>query len=248
MTNSDVDAVELLGLVVTVVPSLLVQHSVEGDGSLSGLTITNDQFTLTTTDRYHGVDGLETSLYWLVDGLSGKDTWGLDLGSSSLSGLDWALSVNGFTQSVDDTTKHSLADWYVDLNFVRCFSLSLPCFSTYNLASSLDGLAFLDQSVGTEQHDTDLTGFQVHAHALDTGGEFDELFSLDIAHAMDTGNTVTDGQDTTSLSKTCLFLYTADSLLEDGGDFGRGGFGIGGICSHSIYRSWVNGSRLEKYY
>ena len=42
---------------------------------------------------------------------------------------------------------------------------------TYNLSSTLDGLAFLDQSIGTEQHNTDLTGFQVHAHALDTRGK-----------------------------------------------------------------------------
>jgi hypothetical protein len=61
-----------------------------------------------------------------------------------------------------------------------------------------------------------LTGFQVHAHALDTGSELDEFFGLDIAHAMDTRNTVTNGQNAASLSKTCLFLYTTDSLLEDG--------------------------------
>ena len=44
-------------------------------------------------------------------------------------------------------------------------------FCTYNLASTLDGLALTDKSVGTEEHDTDLAGLEVHAHALDTGGE-----------------------------------------------------------------------------
>jgi hypothetical protein len=44
-------------------------------------------------------------------------------------------------------------------------------FYTYNLASTLDGLALTDKSVGTEEHDTDLAGLEVHAHALDTGGE-----------------------------------------------------------------------------
>lgn len=42
---------------------------------------------------------------------------------------------------------------------------------TYNLASTLDGLALTDKSVGTEEHNTDLAGLEVHAHALDTGGE-----------------------------------------------------------------------------
>lgn len=62
----------------------------------------------------------------------------------------------------------------------------------YDLTCSLDSLALSHQSVGTEEHNTDLTGFQVHAHALDTGGELDKLLGLDIAHAIDTGDTVTD--------------------------------------------------------
>jgi hypothetical protein len=42
---------------------------------------------------------------------------------------------------------------------------------TYNLAGTLDGLTLLDETVGTEQDDTDLAGLQVHTHTLDTGGE-----------------------------------------------------------------------------
>lgn len=41
----------------------------------------------------------------------------------------------------------------------------------YNGTSTLDSLAFLDETIGTEQHNTDLAGFEVHAHTLDTGGE-----------------------------------------------------------------------------
>lgn len=82
---------------------------------------------------------------------------------------------------------------------------------TYNLAGTLDGLTLLDETVGTEQHDTDLAGLEVHAHTLDTGGEpmvivslpawgmprhwgvhiLDQLLSLDVGHAVNTGNTVT---------------------------------------------------------
>jgi hypothetical protein len=42
---------------------------------------------------------------------------------------------------------------------------------TYNLTGTLDGLTLLDETIGTEQHNTDLTGLEVHAHSLDTGGE-----------------------------------------------------------------------------
>lgn len=99
----------------------------------------------------------------------------------------------------------------------------------YDLSGTLDGFTFLDKTIRTEKHNTDLTSFQVHAHALDTGGEFDQFLGLDIAQAMDTGNTITNGQDTTSFSEASLFLYTTNSLLEDGGDFGRGCFGVGGV-------------------
>lgn len=94
---------------------------------------------------------------------------------------------------------------------------------SHNLASTLDGLTLSDLTIGTEKHNTDMAGFQVHAHALDTGGELDELLGLDVAHAINTGNTVTNGQDATSLGKTRLFLDTADPLLENGGDFGGRG-------------------------
>jgi len=49
--------------------------------------------------------------------------------------------------------------------------------ATYNLSGTLDGLALLDKTVGTEKHDTDLAGFEVHAHTLDTGGEPVQLVS-----------------------------------------------------------------------
>lgn len=84
---------------------------------------------------------------------------------------------------------------------------------TYNLAGTLDSLALTDETVRTEQHDTDLTGLEVHAHALDARGEpgkqgldasfetcrrvgdsLDQLLSLDVGQAVDTGNTVTRSQ------------------------------------------------------
>lgn len=115
LANSDVDAVELLGLVVAAVPALLVQDGVQSDGSLSGLTITNDQLTLTTANGNHCVDGLETSLHGLVDGATGQDTRSLELGTAPLGGLDGALAVNGVSERIDDTTEKSLADTDVDL-------------------------------------------------------------------------------------------------------------------------------------
>jgi len=86
----------------------------------------------------------------------------------------------------------------------------------YDLSGTLDAFTFLDETIGTEKHDTNLTSFQVHAHASDTRSELDQLFSLDIAQTVYTSNTVTNGQNATSFSEASLFLNTTDSLLEDG--------------------------------
>lgn len=115
LTDGNVDAVKLLGLVAAVVPSLLVEHGIESDSSLSGLTVTNDELTLATTNRHHGVDGLQTGLHGLVDGTTGQDTRGLDLGTAPLRGLDGALAIDWVAERVDDTAKHLHTDWDVDL-------------------------------------------------------------------------------------------------------------------------------------
>jgi hypothetical protein len=110
LTDGDVDAVELLGLVVAVVPTLLVEHGIEGDGSLASLTITDNQLTLTTADGNHGIDSLETGLDGLVDGAAGQNARSLELGTTLLLGVEGALAIDRVTEGIDDTTKKLRAD------------------------------------------------------------------------------------------------------------------------------------------
>lgn len=60
LSDGDVDAVQLLLLILALVETLLVDDGVDGQGSLASLTVTNDQLTLTTTDGHEGVYGLDT--------------------------------------------------------------------------------------------------------------------------------------------------------------------------------------------
>lgn len=60
LSDGDVDAVQLLLLILSLVETLLVDDGVDSQGSLAGLTISNDQLTLSTTDGYQRVDGLDT--------------------------------------------------------------------------------------------------------------------------------------------------------------------------------------------
>jgi len=114
LSNSDVNTVKLGGLVVTVVPSLLVEDGVDGNCGLSGLTITNDQLTLSTTNGNHGVDRLETGQHGLRNGGTREDTRGLDLSTSTFLGVDRTLSIDGVTESVDDTSEHLRSNGNVD--------------------------------------------------------------------------------------------------------------------------------------
>lgn len=90
--------------------------------------------------------------------------------------------------------------------------------TTHNFTGTLDGLALLDQTVRTEEHNTDLAGLEVHAHSLDARGEpvvvlvgssfqavevrlniLDQLLGLDVGHTVHTGDTITVGLSLISL-------------------------------------------------
>jgi hypothetical protein len=115
LTDGNVDTVQLLALVGSVVPSLLVKHGIESNSGLSGLTVTNDQLTLTTADGDHGVDRLQTSLDGLVDGATGQNTRGLELSTALGLGVDGALAIDGVTKGINDTAKKFGTDRNVDL-------------------------------------------------------------------------------------------------------------------------------------
>jgi len=149
LTNGNVDTVQLLGLIRAIVPLLLVKNGVEGDGGLSGLTITNNQLTLTTTNGDHGVNALDTGQHGLTDGLTGENTGGLDLSTAALRGGNGTLSIDGVTESIDDTAQKSLTDGEID-----------------NVTGTLDGITLANETIVTENDNTDVVGLQVHGHTL----------------------------------------------------------------------------------
>lgn len=59
LADRDVDAAHLLLRVAAAPVVELVDDRVGGDGGLAGLAVTNDQLSLTASDRDHRVDGLE---------------------------------------------------------------------------------------------------------------------------------------------------------------------------------------------
>ena len=83
---------------------------------------------------YKRVDGLETSLHWLVDGFSWNNTWSLQFNSLSGLGLEWSLSIDGVSEWVNDTSEDALSDGDID-----------------DGSSSLDNISLLDLSVNRQK-------------------------------------------------------------------------------------------------
>lgn len=67
LSDCDINAEELFLDVSRVEVGLLVDDGINGDGGLAGLSVTNDQLSLSSTNRHEAVDCLETGLHRLVD-------------------------------------------------------------------------------------------------------------------------------------------------------------------------------------
>ena len=116
--------------------------------------------------------------------------------------LDRPLAVDRLAECVDDAAKQGLPDRHLD-----------------DGAGALDGLAFLDLAVGAEDHDADIVAFEIERHAFDAAFELDHLAGLDVVEAIDTGDTVADGEYLADFGNFGFLAEILDLLFEDGGDF-----------------------------
>ena len=122
-----------------------------------------------------------------MHGLAGNNTGGLKLNSLSRVGDDGTFTVDGLTEGINNTAKHAGADGHVD-----------------NGTGSLDNISFLNFSIVTKHDNTNVVGFEVKGHTLDTGVELNHLTGLNFGETENTGNTVTDGDNSTELLKVIL--------------------------------------------
>src|SRR6185437_10168964 len=125
----------------------LIENGVERDRGLAGLTVADDQLALAAADRDQGVDGLEAGRHRLVHRLAGDDARGLDVDAATLGCLDRALAVDRVAESVDDAAEQARTNRNVN-----------------DSASPLDGVAFLDVAVVTENDDADVVAFKIQRH------------------------------------------------------------------------------------
>jgi len=199
LSNSNVDAVKLLVLVTGVEGSFLVKDGINGDSGLTGLSISNDKLTLSSTDGHEGIDTLKSGLHGLSDGFSGDNSGGLELDSLSLGGINGTESIDGNTEGIDDSTEESMADRDID-----------------NGSGSLDDITFLDFSIVSEHDDTDVISLQVKSHTLNSGVELNHLSGLNLGETEDTGNTISNGDNSSEFLKVVDLVDSGNLGLQDG--------------------------------
>src|SRR5690606_28893520 len=116
--------------------------------------------------------------------------------------FDRALAIDRVAEAVDDAAEQALADRHVD-----------------DRLGALDGRAFADLGVRTEDHDADIVGLEVQRHALHAAFELDHLAGLDVVEAVDAGDAVADRQHGADLGDLGLGAEIGDLVANDLGDF-----------------------------
>jgi hypothetical protein len=201
LTDRHVDALD--GLVGSPVLAL-VDDRVDRDRRLTRLTVADDQLTLTTTDRDHSVDRLDTCLHRLAHRLASGDAGGLDLERTTRVALDRALPVDRVTQCIDDTTEHAVANGNGE-----------------DLARTLNRLTLFDLAVLAEDDGADLVLFEVHGKTNDSALELEHLVGHDPRKPGDTSDTVSNLPHDAYLLALDGRLEVLYVLAEYGGDLLR---------------------------
>ena len=130
LTDGDIDANDIL--------AALVDDGIHRQCRLTGLAVTDNQLSLTSANRNHGVNRLDTGLQ--------RHIYRLTLDNARCRRLNWtgfcrfnrALAVYRLTQCVYDAAEKRLANRH-----------------RYNLAGALDGISLTNTLVGTQHNDRD---------------------------------------------------------------------------------------------
>ena len=165
LADRDVDAEHVL--------PLLVDDGIHRHRRLAGLAIANDQLALAATDRNHRVDGLEAGLHRLRHRLAPDHAGGDLFDLVGDLGIDRALAVDRLAQRIDHAAEQLGADRYLE-----------------NAAGTLDGIAFGNVLVVTQDHGADRVALQVQGEAEGVAGELQHFTLHHVGQAMDAADAV----------------------------------------------------------
>jgi len=93
---------------------MLINDRVNSQCRFTGLTVTDDQFTLPTSDRNHGVNDFQACLNWLVNRFTSHNTRSYTFDRTIFLRSQSRAAINRHPQSIDDTPKQFISDWNFD--------------------------------------------------------------------------------------------------------------------------------------
>ena len=182
--------------------AFLIYDGIRCNGRLSGLAVADDKLTLSPSDGDHGIDGLDARLKGLKYGLPLADTGCGALDGTEFFRHDGTRSVDGLTKGINNTPDHGVTYG-----------------NRHNLTGTVNGLAFTDLLVGTEEHDRNAVLFKVLSHTEASVLELDQL----ARHAVDKtgcpGDTVTYVEDGSGFVLLNGILVVFDLAADDFGYF-----------------------------
>src|SRR6185369_2672563 len=112
-----------------------VDDRVQSNGGLTGLAVADEQLTLSTADRNHRVDGLDTGRHGLGHRLTVDNSRSDTLDRQRVRRVDRSLVVDRLAESVDHAAYHRLAYRH-----------------RHNRARTLNLIAFADLGVIAQNH------------------------------------------------------------------------------------------------
>ena len=182
----------------------LVDDRINRYRGLTNLTVTNDQLTLTTADRHHGINGLVTGLDRLVNLTTPDNARRYLFNCVGLLGIDRAFAVDRVTQGVHNTTQQFRAS--------RDFQ---------DAAGTTYLLTFGQTQVITQDHGTHRVLLQVKGHAEDAALKLDHLAEHHVGQTMNAHNTIGYGNHRTFVACFGGGIKFRDARLDNLADFGR---------------------------
>ena len=200
LSDRHIDAINRIARFVI---AALVDDRVDRDGSFSCLAVTDDKFTLSASDRYHGVDSLDAGLQRFVHRLAEDHARSFAL-KRHLAGLacNFPFSVDRVSERVDYTSDHVFAN--VDRGDTSC---------------PFDRVTLFHEVGRPQQDGSHVVFFEVHHDRFHSVVELQQFVRLGIVEAIYACHTIAHLKYGTHFFRMDAGTDTFQLLAQDGGNF-----------------------------
>ena len=115
--------------------AFLIDNRIDRNSCFTGLSVTDNQLSLTSTDRNQCIDGFDTGLQRFMNRFSCHNTGCFFLNKSMFGCFDITFTVDRFTKWVNNTADKIVTDRYfqkTSQSFYTAALFDLSAFTEYN--------------------------------------------------------------------------------------------------------------------